>query len=183
MTKMEFLKLVRSLKSVYTRDNFIPDQESADVWFSLLSDMDYGLLTAAAKIWILQNKFPPTVAELREQAAKILENDPDDWSAEWEKVISCVKLFGMYRETEALASLDEMTRSCVMRVGFQNICRSENVSIERANFRMIYENMANRQREEAKLPEELRKQIGQIREAIAFRKQIEEMRNKLEVKE
>ena len=58
--------------------------------------------------------------------------------------------------SEALDSLDELTRRCVKRIGFQNICTSENVTADRANFRMIYETEAGKRKFENQLPERIR---------------------------
>ena len=57
-----------------------------------------------------------------------------------------VSRFGMYNQAEALESLDELTRKCTKRLGFGNICTSENITADRANFRMIYEQEANRKK-------------------------------------
>ena len=52
----------------------------------------------------------------------------------------------MQREA-ALASMDEVTAETVRRIGWQQICESENVDALRANFRMVYETMSRRAQE------------------------------------
>ena len=59
-----------------------------------------------------------------------------------------------------MESFDPITRQCVERLGFKQICMSENISADRANFRMIYEQLAERRRQEAQMPEALKNLIG-----------------------
>ena len=61
-----------------------------------------------------------------------------------------------------MESFDPITRQCVERLDFKQICMSENISADRANFRMIYEQLAERRRQEAQMPEALKNLIGDI---------------------
>ena len=69
----------------------------------------------------------------------------------------------MYNEAEALESMDEITRQAVKRLGFKNLCLSESQMTDRANFRMIYEQVAERKKKEAQLPESLRLELNKIK--------------------
>lgn len=163
MTYNEFLILVKAMKSVYTRDNFLPDSDSIKIWYQMLQDIDYRLMSAAIQKWMLTNKFPPTIAELREMSSEIKLGETPEWGDGWEQVLRAVKMYGAYRQKEALESMDEITRRCVERMGFQNICMSENISVERANFRMIFENMSERKKREEQIPAKLLQRIKEIR--------------------
>ena len=77
-------------------------------------------------------------------------------------MLKAVRTYGSYQPVEAMASLDERTRSCVRRIGFMNICMSENISVERANFRRIYEATAERDAQEMALPAPLREKIAAL---------------------
>ena len=72
-----------------------------------------------------------------------------------------IRRYGYMQEPEALGILDEITRKCVKRIGYQNICMSENITADRANFRMIYEQEENRVRQNNQLPAMLRNQKQQ----------------------
>lgn len=52
--------------------------------------------------------------------------------------------------------LPEIARKAVKRIGWQNICLSEEISIERANFRQIYEAITEREKRMAQLPESVK---------------------------
>ena len=162
MTFDEFKVLVKGMKAVYTSERFLPDADSIKIWYSLLKDLEYAVLNAAIQQYIATNKFPPTIADLRELATTICAGAIPDWGEGWEQVLMAIRKFGSYRETEALESMDEITKTCVKRLGFRNICLSENINQDRANFRMIYEQLTERTRKESVLPLSLNNTIKQL---------------------
>ena len=58
--------------------------------------------------------------------------------------------------------MDEITQECVRRLGFTELCMSENPNVDRANFRMIYEQVSSRKKEELQLPIGLQEGIKRI---------------------
>lgn len=136
-TYEQFKVLVKGLKSAYTNPSFLPDGAAIKVWYAFLKDLPYETLEQGIYRYILTNKFPPSIAEIREACT----TDPYaiDWSGAWEQVQYVISRYGYYREAEAMEHLDEPTRRCVKRLGFQNLCVSENAVADRANFRAIFE--------------------------------------------
>lgn len=159
----QFLVLVKGLKSAYTKDNFIPDEDSVKLWFSLLKDIPYDVLNVAIQKYILTAIYPPTIAELRRLSSEIVQGQQPDWGDGWEQVQKAVRRYGMYRPEEAMQSMDEITRKCVEKIGFKNICLSENISVERANFRMIYENLVEREKQDAQIPKKIKTLIDSMK--------------------
>ena len=179
MTFEEWKKLVKGLKSVYTSERFLPDREAVQIWYSMLKDMDYKVLSIAAQKYMVTGKFPPTVAELRECAVEVLEPKvKEDYSHGWEQVMKAVSKYGYCGAEEALASMDPVTRKCVKRLGWKNICTSENQIADRANFRQIYEQEKRRHREHLQLPEAVRESIAVISNEV---KKIETSKNQAEI--
>lgn len=141
----QFKVLAKAMKSIYTRDNFLPDAEAIKTWFLCMKDIPYKVAELAVQKWIMTNKFPPTVAELRELSAQISTGEIPDWGEAWEQACRSIRRFGSYRQKDALDSLDPLCRKAVERLGFINLCRSENIAADRANFRMVYETLAKRE--------------------------------------
>lgn len=164
MTIKEFEVLCKGMKAVYTSPNFLPDTDSVKIWYQLLKDITYETANAAIQRYILTNKFPPTVADIREGAASVMAGEKPLWSDGWEEVLRAIRKFGYYRETDAMESFTETTREAVKRLGFRNICMSENIMTDRANFRMIFEEIAGREQKEKQMPAKLTQVIEQIRE-------------------
>lgn len=145
VSKQEFATLVLAMQAMYG-DEFIGTEEAMDVWFALLYDLDYKILSKALQKHMLTNKFKPTVAELREIYAGLICPVISDWSEGWEQVSKAIGHYGMYRTEEAMESFDEVTREAVKRLGFQNICLSENIVADRARFAEIYQAIQQRKR-------------------------------------
>lgn len=161
----EFKRLVKGMKAVYTSQNFLPDAESIKIWYQLLKDMPYEIANVSIQKHMATNKFPPTVAEIRSGAAEITDKS-HDWSDGWESFRKAVGRFGYYRREEAFASMDEITRKVVKRLGWKELCMSENIMQDRANFRMVYEQEQNRAVERAMLPEGIRKQMDALQSGV-----------------
>ena len=151
------------MKSVYTSPNFLPDAEAIKMWFALLGDLDYNIANIAIQKYMLTGKFPPTIADIRELATSVKTGDIPLWSDGWEEALMAIRKYGSYRENEALESMSEITRMTVQRLGFRNICLSENITAERANFRDIYKELAERKQREVNLPTNLSNLIEQVR--------------------
>lgn len=163
MTSYEFSLLVKGMKSVYTSPNFLPDAEAIKMWFALLGDLDYNIANIAIQKYMLNGKYPPTIADIRELATAVKTGDIPLWSDGWEETLRAIRKYGSYRENEALESMSEITRMTVQRLGFRNICMSDNITAERANFRDIYNELAERKQREVRLPVNLSNLIEQVR--------------------
>ena len=166
MTYKEFAKMAAAMRAYYPREKILPDNASRDLWYKHLEDIPYETAVVALNKWVSVNKWPPTIADLREAALEVSTDAIPDWSEAWETVLNAIRRFGPYRQTEAMESLDDMTRTVVRRLGFMTLCSSENVAADRANFRTIYQIMAERKRREAQLPEPLRLAIESNRELM-----------------
>jgi hypothetical protein len=58
--------------------------------------------------------------------------------------------------------MDEVTRQAVKRLGYKELCMSENTMQDRANFRMVFEQIAERKQEKDMLPYSLNQMIEEI---------------------
>lgn len=166
MDKKEFAMFSMALKTYYPKEQLLPNQQAMDLWYRQLQDIPFDLAEIALNKWVATNKWSPTIAEIREMATEIKVGRIPDWGEEWEKVLKAVWRYGSYEPVKAMESLNELTRECVKRIGYRNICMSENISVERANFRMIYESLSQRKLHDAQLPENLLQLIGSMRLAI-----------------
>ena len=156
----DFIKLVKGMKSIWTKPEFIPDKEAVAMWYALLKDLPYEQASVAVQKYALTNKYQPTPADIREQIVS-LGDQSVDWGEAWGNVLKAVSRYGYMNEADALESMDELTRQTVNRIGWQNICQSEldEQTAIRANFRMIYEQSQGKERENAQLPAELKQRI------------------------
>lgn len=162
MDREQFKVLVKGMKAVYAQPTFIPDSDAFNMWFALLGDLPYEVCGVAIKKYMLTNKFPPTVAELRELATEVVNGEPLTWGESWERALNAVKRFGSYNKQEALSSLDPLTRKCVESIGYMEMCMSENIMVERAHFQKIFEIYAKREKTEKQMPLGLQQAISRL---------------------
>lgn len=162
MNKDEFMILVSAIRTYYPKENILPNKQAMELWYRELQDIPYKVAEIALREHVHTSNFSPTIAELRGRAAKVQNESIPDWGKCWEQVLIAIRKFGSYREEEAVESMDELTKECVKRLGFRNICTSENLTVERANFRMIYEQLSKEKEKEQQLPLELKQEKNSL---------------------
>ena len=162
MTKQEFSKWVMALKTFYPREQLLPNAQAIELWYQELNDIPMQVAEAALRKWVATSKWSPTIAEIREMCVDVKRGDAPDWSDGWAQVQLAIKRFGNYRANEAMASLDPITRETVRRLGFYNLCVSENPNSDRKQFRDTFEIMAKREQMRLQLPIELQGDIKRI---------------------
>lgn len=160
MTKQEFSIFASALRTYYPREALLPNQQAMELWYRELQDIPFAVAEAGLRKWVATNKWSPSIADIREITVEVAHGDIVEWGEGWEQVLKAIRLYGTYREAEAMNSLDELTRTCVERLGFKNICMSENIATERANFRMMYEQLAERKKKQQQMSVPLQRLIS-----------------------
>ena len=155
MDRKEFAMFTMALKTYYPREQLLPNEQAMELWYKQLQDIPFDIAELSLNKWVAQNKWSPSIADIRETATSIKLGNVPEWSEAWEKVINAIHRYGTYGAVEALESFDDLTRQAVKRLGFTNLCMSENIAVERANFRQIYENLVQRKLKDAQIPEQL----------------------------
>lgn len=153
MTKKEFGSIVSVIRGVYRDKDFLTNDEAKVIWFEMLKDISYEQAKAAVMKHAMTSKWTPTIAEIREQSVDI-QADRTDWGDGWKEVLMAIRVHGYRNEKEALASMSPMTREVVKRLGWDQICTSDqdDLTAIRANFRMLFEQKKNSAKEEMQLP-------------------------------
>lgn len=156
MNKKEFALIASALRTYYPKEKILPNEQALELWFRQLNDLDYDLVNVVVNKWASTQKWSPTIADIREQAAELVGGNSKSWGEAWGDVLNAIRWHGIYAENEALKSLDELTRKTVKRLGYKSMCLSEDISRERANFRMIYEQEQQRERQDAQIPQKIK---------------------------
>lgn len=151
MDKQEFAEWAMALRTYYPREQILPNKEAMALWFREVQDIPYDVATAALRKWVNTNKWSPSIADIRETVAQVTNGDELSWGEAWETVLTAIRRWGSYGQVEAMQSLDPVTRRCVESIGYRTLCLSENISVERANFRMIFDTFQKREREHRQL--------------------------------
>lgn len=163
MDKKEFSKFVMAMKTYYPREQLIPNEQAMELWYQALKDIPMQVAEAALRAWVSTNKWSPTIAEIREMAVDVRRGDAPEWSEGWMQTQMAIRRFGRYRPGEAMASLDPITRETVKRLGFNNLCDTEDIGYYAKRFQQTFEIMAKREQMRFQLPLELQDTIRTIR--------------------
>jgi len=166
MTKKEFAQFAMALKTYYPRETLLPNDKAMELWFMQLQDIPYQIAEASLNKWVATNKWSPSIADIREMASSVSHGDIPEWGAGWQTVLDAIRKYGTYNEPKAMQMIQEQNEiayHCTQRLGFKNLCLSERIETDRANFRMMYEQYAERKQRERQLPQGLKQLIGQIR--------------------
>ena len=134
MTKKEFATFAMALKTFYPRENLLPNDKAMELWFKQLEDIPMDVAEIGLQKWVSLNKWSPSIADIREMASSVSHGEQADWGDAWLEVQKAIRYFGSYRVDEALESLSPLARKATERIGFKNMCMSENPEVSRANF-------------------------------------------------
>lgn len=159
MNKQEFATFAAAMKTYYPKEGLLPNGQAMELWFRQLQDIPYIVAEAALQKWVATQKWSPSIAEIREMAMTVTAGDKPLWSDGWEQVQTAIRKYGMYNIGAAMESFDDVTRQTVKRLGFRELCLSENPMQDRANFRMIFEQIAEREQQQKQLPVSLQNLI------------------------
>lgn len=154
----EFKKIAKGIESYYPRMKTFDSPYTLELWYRELQDLTYEECLNAVRMHASKEKFPPSIAEIRENVVT-MNSDGGTWSDGWEEVTRLIRKYGYAQEGKAMGEMTDKTREIVRRLGYQNICRSttDELTAIRANFRMIYNEVESKRKDVARLPSDLRR--------------------------
>ena len=166
MTSSEWAKVVDILNVTYEDRGHLMFEtaEKIQVWYSCLNDLDYKLCCEAVKRFALTSKYRPTIADIREQYAKI--SNGGDVLSEMEawNMVRLALRDSTYHSEEQFEEFPEFVKKIVVspaRLKEWGQLPSDTVSsVVRAEFRHSYES-AYKQFTEAQIIGEDRLKIVQ----------------------
>lgn len=155
MERLEFMAIVKKLRGFYPASNIMPTEEAVEAWYEMLADLPGQAVALAVRDWTSREKWPPSISDIRNAVADIALGPVPDWSQAWESLRANIRRFGYYRQGEIMEALDPLTRKVTQRLGLTQIITATDgeYEVNRANFRQIYQTEAERQRNEALIPQ------------------------------
>lgn len=166
MTQKEFALFAAALKTYYPREQMIQSEQAMQLWYELLQDIDLPVAKTVLAKWAATEKWPPTIADIRENCAEITKGRRPDWGDAWDNVMRLIRRYGYMREDKILAELDDTTREVVIIMGLQEICASETADLayRRMEFKELYNSRLGHKNTVDQLPASLVEDMGRLRE-------------------
>lgn len=138
-------------------------QDTLPVWSRLLSDVPDEVLMAAVVYHTTHNKWPPSIAELREASFEAVQGSQLTAGEAWDRVIRAAGRFGWPRPEAAENDLGTVIWRCVGALGgWQYVCGSEDAMADRAHFMKIYDQIQERERRQAMMLPEVREVFARL---------------------
>lgn len=172
MTKDEVITLIQTIIVIYPASKVKADELTVNVWYEMLRDLPGEVVSAATKRMCSTLKFPPSIADIREnvaQAVKEAKGIPSAGDA-WAKVRKALSWYGYYRPEEARKALGEQIwRAVEMVGGWRELCEGE-TAILSAQFERRYNAMVQQDMNRVQIPasvnEEMKKLVGDLTETL-----------------
>lgn len=157
----DFRTIMRGLIAAYPRDNFIPNEFTFNFWYAALHDLDYVTLKKAAQAYVMTEKFPPTIADIRRLACDMVLPADEIAAEEWNRLMKALGQAGSPDAVERWKKLPEVTREIVG--GFSEfrewslLPATDLMTVQRPMFIKRFEERTKQKRLSAPLPIQLRK--------------------------
>lgn len=163
----KFNSIIKAVRSAYPQFKFIDSKEGAEIWLKALQDVPDEIVGLAFEKYIMTEKFPPSIAEIRAKIIECTGRNINDWTTAFDLTNRAIRNFGSYREAEAIewiAEQDEVAGEIARRLGFKELCLSENVEVIRGQFRRAYEAYSENMRYKEMLPQSTKEKQYAINE-------------------
>jgi hypothetical protein len=172
MTRDEVIALIQTIIVIYPASKVKADELTVSVWHEMLSDLPGDVVSAATKRMCSKLKFPPSIADIRENVAEAVKEAKGIPSAgdAWAKVRKALSWYGYYRPEEARKALGEQIwRAVEMVGGWRELCEGE-TAILSAQFERRYNAMVQQDMNRVQIPasvnEEMKKLVGDLTETL-----------------
>lgn len=163
----KFSNIIRAITLSYPNFKSLEDPQGLELWYRNLCDIPQELLETAVGKYISTNVFPPSIAQLRQYAMEIVTGqDTKNETTAWSLVQRAIRNYGSYREQEALEWIkkeDQIAGLVAQRIGFKDLCLSENIIADRAHFQKAYQITKDQEEKEKSLPVYINKAQKRIR--------------------
>ena len=126
----DFKKLVMVLGTAYPK--MFADRYAFELWLSNLLDIDYRFLEMAVKNYIQSNHFPPTIADIRMTAARLMEKDEPVPALEWQRLKKALGSAYAENAEDVYNALNDVTKECIGGFGgFRELAMMDINSLEK----------------------------------------------------
>lgn len=156
MTFKEFGYIADAIKTYFPRDNVLPTEHAMSLWYDGLKDLPYQIVNIALKKYMQTNKFSPTIADIREQAEQLNQNNHKtdlNENEAWTLVLKAIQRSGYYSEEEfaKLPKIIQRTIGSSSRLREMALDEKFNHGVESSNFQNKFRTEQQKEREKQKL--------------------------------
>lgn len=176
MNKSEAIKRITVLVAAYPNNKV--SAETFEVYAQMLADLSPEVLDTVCRQCLAESEFFPTIAKLREMALTLTTSDNPTAAEAWGILVATIRKIGFY----GVPSFDNpVVEKAVRIMDWKTLCSSENQIADRAHFMRIYEQLVDREKQDARLLPASR-ELKQLVSETAKKHQITDGSNVLQLK-
>jgi hypothetical protein len=161
MTQKEMTLVLKMISEAY--QNFELSEAKFEVWYELLGDLNFEVVKVAVEALIAQSSFVPTIADIRKKVLEIVNPLPDASEAYLE-VREAIKRYGYDGGSVALKHLSPLAAEVCKRLGWRNMCLSENPEAVREQFFTLYSELREKAQKDLIVPEHVKQKMFALQE-------------------
>lgn len=177
MTKADAAKLVAIVVTAYPNYDKFRDEAAVtatvNLWASMFQSDDGRIVALALNKHIATNKWPPSVAEIRELMLELMHPDLIEPDRAWLAVSDLLYTAGENNHGDLHQQLPPLAARAVEAIGYCNLyemhrsCyRGGKPGMDRVAFMDIYKSMYEREKQRAMTPQNLTAQIDAVAAAL-----------------
>lgn len=186
MTFKEFGYIADAIKTYFPRDNVLPTEHAMSLWYDGLKDLPYQVVNIALKKYVQTNRFAPSIADIREQAAQLNQNNQNgdlNETEAWSLVLKAIRRSTYYSEEEFAKLPTTVQRAVASPKQLREWATLEDVdgktlTVIQSNFQRTFRVEQQRERERNKLSPDVLKLMRPLSNP-----QIEEKPNELSIED
>lgn len=154
VSKGEFLKIFNGIRLAYPNFKTLDSPQASELWYELLNDLDYEVLSNAVLQHISLHKYPPSISEIRELCLERMQEPLPNAIDEWGRVQQVIDRYGLWNSGAAMKELakNDITAEIVRAIGWRALCAEENLIPLRAYFLKAYEEKAAKVQKDRLIP-------------------------------
>lgn len=144
-------------------------EETIALWQEMFKDTSPAIVTLAVKSLISHLKFPPTIADVKEEIASRTNKDTaiDYWNEAYNMICN-----GSYMSQEEFEQCSEVCQryfGSVARLREKSRTENLNLEVEQSNFNKVAESMIIRKKQDLMLPVSIKKEIDKLAEYMSIK--------------
>ena len=169
MTDKEFVQLTMAIKGFYPSVTTFNDTYVMEMWYDSLKDLDFNMAINAIKLYAQTNKFPPTIADIRECSTKISQPEEMGEIEAWAYVSRAIKngTYGFEEEYKRLPVPIQQAIGNPSTIRDWALLPSDEVqTVAMSQFMRAYRNVSQRNKQVSRMSPDLQIAMNKTRLGI-----------------
>lgn len=163
MNKLETTKLFALISSLYPREAAFANasRDMINAWALMLEDVPFSVAQTGLQAHVSTSPFPPSIAEIKGWSVK-LNKQYMDASEAWGIARKAISEYGYKNKLKAKANTPADVWAVMERMGYEDMCLSENPDVIRGQFTRLWESRSKQQQEMDRLPPAVKESIARL---------------------